>query len=209
MNILQIEEIMTTLSKERPVFHSEADFQHAFAWIMHSKYPQLKIRLEYPMNFENKRMHIDILAHDNDAVIAIELKYKTRGIKLKFEREDYILQNQAAQDLGRYDFIKDISRLETITSTNMNSEGFAIFLTNDRAYWKVPNDSVTIDHDFRINEGALISGLCDWDYKASKGTKKSRENSIKIKNKYLCTWFHFSDIKVKNCNEFKYLIVSI
>ncbi len=44
--------------------------------------------------------------------LAIELKYKTRHLLGIVGGEIYDLGDQAAQDLGRYDFFKDIERLE-------------------------------------------------------------------------------------------------
>ena len=37
---------MAALARVRPLFHSEADFQHAFAWQLHSAHPDARIRLE-------------------------------------------------------------------------------------------------------------------------------------------------------------------
>jgi hypothetical protein len=34
------------LRQHRPVFHSEADFQHALAWTAHQSNPSLRVRLE-------------------------------------------------------------------------------------------------------------------------------------------------------------------
>ena len=38
---------MRALASHRPVFHSEADFQHALAWQIHRMLPGAVIRLEY------------------------------------------------------------------------------------------------------------------------------------------------------------------
>lgn len=51
--------VFDDLLKERPVFHSEADFQHALAWSIHRVYPDAKIRLEYrPPSFG--RHYVDL-----------------------------------------------------------------------------------------------------------------------------------------------------
>ena len=36
---------MAALARMRPLFHSEADFQHAFAWQLRSAHPDARIRL--------------------------------------------------------------------------------------------------------------------------------------------------------------------
>jgi len=46
VNLAEIEETMAALARVRPLFHSEADFQHAFAWQLHSADPDARIRLE-------------------------------------------------------------------------------------------------------------------------------------------------------------------
>lgn len=38
--------LLPGLAGERPVFHSEADFQQALAWAVHVAHPGLRVRLE-------------------------------------------------------------------------------------------------------------------------------------------------------------------
>jgi hypothetical protein len=45
--MINVHQIMKTLAVERPVFHSEADFQHALAWELHRQMPEWAMRLEY------------------------------------------------------------------------------------------------------------------------------------------------------------------
>ena len=69
--------LLATLANKRPVFHSEADFQHALAWELQLLYPNVNIRLEYrPPGFD-RRNYMDIWVIDEDKAIAVELKYKT------------------------------------------------------------------------------------------------------------------------------------
>jgi hypothetical protein len=35
--VLEISDVLSSLAKQRLVFHSEADFQHAFAWEIHAR----------------------------------------------------------------------------------------------------------------------------------------------------------------------------
>jgi hypothetical protein len=134
MNI-PIETIIKELQKERPVFHSEADFQHAVAWEIHRHHPTSAVRLEVDRGTAEQREHLDILVKDSDRTCAIELKYKTRKLDTVFGGERFHLRNHGAQDIGRYDFIKDIVRFERFVIGNANSVGYAIFLTNDDSYW--------------------------------------------------------------------------
>ena len=124
--------LMDALSKWRPIFHSEADFQHAFAWQLHKFVPGVNVRLEFkPLSEERIYLDIWIPTHR----IAIELKFLTRGLSVEWMGELFSLRNQGAQDIRRYDFLRDIQRLERVlTLPNPASEAYALCLTNDAAY---------------------------------------------------------------------------
>ncbi|MFJ8834389.1 hypothetical protein, partial [Micromonospora aurantiaca] len=75
--------VMAELATVRPVFHSEADFQHAFAWTLHRLAPSVGVRLEVPQDgpqvLGRGRRHLDLLCLGADGHrTAIELKYFTR-----------------------------------------------------------------------------------------------------------------------------------
>jgi hypothetical protein len=63
-----IPDVLTTLAQQRLLFHSEADFQHAFAWEIHKRLPQALVRLERPVLHENKLLYVDIWVVHNDAL---------------------------------------------------------------------------------------------------------------------------------------------
>lgn len=96
--MIEIPALMRKLAIERPVFHSEADFQHALAWRIHEKHPDSGVRLEYkpPINTGEEKMRLDIwLAKFG---VAIELKYKTAKPKEEIRRngESFHLRHQSA-----------------------------------------------------------------------------------------------------------------
>jgi hypothetical protein len=107
--------LMSNVANSRPLFHSEADFQHAFAWEVHRQFPDASFRLEKPISTKGGVVHLDVLVERGEAIVAIELKYKTRKLSVETPTETFNLRNHSAQDLGRYDFIKDVSRLEDIS----------------------------------------------------------------------------------------------
>ena len=195
--MINLDDILKKLSKERPIFHSEADFQHALAWKIHEEFSNINIRLEKPFKDigDSKPWYIDIFCFNDDKKFAIELKYKTRGLKINYNGEEYCLKNQWAHDISRYDFIKDIYRLEKLVEDNKIDIGFAIFLTNDYLYWKKPKRSNTNDKDFRIHEGRILSGILAWAEGTSEGTMRGRTEPIKLKGKYKITWKDYSDLK--------------
>ena len=104
--------LMEGLSRSRPIFHSEADFQHALAWRLHETVPEIEVRLEFrPLPQEN--IYIDIWIPKGR--IAIELKYLTRKLLADWRGETFMLRNQAAQATKRYDFLeRDRGALRTV-----------------------------------------------------------------------------------------------
>ena len=140
--------------------------------------------------------------------MAIELKYKSSTIKTKIDKEIFDLSNHGAQDIGRYYFLKDVQRLEEIITKYPDAEGCAIIITNDSSYWSMPQKLKPVDAAFRIHEGQKITGELSWFPKTSKGTKKNREESIRIQGTYEINWKKYSNFPQKY-GEFKILCLKI
>ena len=207
--MIEIGEVLSVLAKKRPVFHSEADFQHAFAWEIHQKLPTASVRLELPVQAKNKFLHIDVWVAAQGAILAVELKYKTRGLSVQIGDEQYRLRDHSAQDIGRYDFMKDIQRLEQVAVAHQNITGYAILLTNDSAYWVEPANHSTVDANFRIHDGRIVEGILAWGAKASDGTKKDREQPLELQGKYLLQWVDYSHPSSARYGEFRSMVVKV
>ncbi len=207
--MIDIDGLMGSLADSRKVFHSEADFQHALAWHMHQAMPESQVRLEVDvMQVEHQRRFLDIWLPLEG--IAIELKYKTRGLELEQDDEPFVLRNQSAQDQGRYDFLLDIQRLELMRSNlEQCKAAYAVLLTNDSSYWKVPTQRDTVDADFRVHEGRAVSGALAWTARASSGTVRGRESPIQIRDSYRLRWREYSNFPGKSYGSFRYLAVSV
>lgn len=207
MNRNDIETAINNLRVNHKIFHSEADFQFSLAWELQKILPDAKIRLEYCPLFDDS-MHIDIYVLDEEHSYPIELKYKTKEIKMPIDGEHYNLKNQFAHDMGRYDFLHDISRIEKAKTLDENFElGFAIILTNDSAYWSAPYINNTVDAAFRIHEGQSITGSLSWGEKAGKGTTKGRD-PFELRGSYKTTWLPFSNIGIPR-GEFRYCMIEV
>jgi hypothetical protein len=204
-----ITEVLTTLAKQRPLFHSEADFQHAFAWEIHKRLPGASVRLERPIPRSGKLLHVDIWVTEADTTIAIELKYKTRSLSINIANERFALLNQGAQDLGRHDFIKDIQRLENIGADPPHATGYAVLLTNDRSYWSQQRSINPVDSAFRLHEGRELHGAVGWGAAASAGTKRGREAVLQISGTYPLRWSTYSEPYSGDRGIFRYLIVQV
>ena len=207
--MLDFDSLMGALAKKRPVFHSEADFQHALAWEMQLTNPNFGIRLEYRPPWMERKTYVDLWATEGDTAIAVELKYKTSLINVTVGGEQFALLNQSAQDVGRYDFVKDVGRLEQIASDRRHIVGYAIILTNDHTYWNRPRKVDTVDANFRIHEGRLLSGQLGWDPRASEGTQEKRTDSIRLDGSYPLVWRDYSSVDVQQHGEFRYALVSV
>lgn len=203
---MRMHEQLTSLAKRRPIFHSEADFQHALAWEFQLSSQTASIRLEQQIAAQGGRVHLDLLVKDRSTHVAVELKYKTKKASITWGEEQFQLRNQAAQDLGRYDFLKDIARIERYVETHAGAEGYVVLLTNDPTYWKQSKKAHSIDAAFRIHEGRPITGELTWGSEASKGTMKARESAIKIRASYESAWHDFSLIEQEL---FRYIEVHI
>ena len=148
--MISIHGLLADLATVRPVFHSEADFQHAFAWLLQRRNPELSVRLEVPIQVDASVFRLDVLASSGDGRVAVELKYKSRAISCSAADEEFRLTNHAAQDLGRYDYIKDILRLERLASAHPQTSGYAVLLTNDPGYWTQARGVDSVDAAFRL-----------------------------------------------------------
>ena len=207
--MIDVSALMKKLSAERPVFHSEADFQHAFAWALHKQHPEFSLRLEFPIEVQGRLIHIDIWASRPGAACAIELKYKTRVLTARINQEAFHLKDQAAQDLARYDLMKDIWRLEQLASPAQDTTGLAVFLSNDNAYWKRSDIPTSADAAFRIHEAREVGGSLQWGVRASQGTTKGREEAIDLRATYRLSWNDYSRVASSSYDTFRYLALSV
>ena len=206
--MINISDLMNTLATQRKAYHSEADFQHAFAWEVHRLFPKSSVRLERPLNVNGKTLHLDFLIQLPERAMAVELKYKTRKLVIELEGEAFSLASHSAQDTGRYDFIKDIIRLENIASSLASCEAYAVLLTNDSAYWK-PRAAGTVDEAFSLTEGRTLGKSMAWTGKASDGTKKNREKKLQLIGEYNLNWQDFSVANTESYGQFRYLAVHV
>lgn len=210
MLITQMQQILEKLAHKRPIFHSEADFQHALAWEIQSEIQDAQIRLEKPMPLGDSTAYLDLLVRSSTCHIAIELKYKTCKTYFQHGDEAFKLKEQSAQDLGRYDFVTDIKRLENYIKLNNQSEGFAIFLTNDKSYWSEPKINKANDMMYRIHNGKILDGHLAWRVKVPEGTSGSRTNNdIELNGKYTLSWQPYSKVGVSDKDTFKFLLLHI
>jgi hypothetical protein len=87
-------------------------------------------------------------------------------------------------------------------------QGYALALTNDSSYWRVPLDSTaTIDTAFRLHDGALLSGRLAWSAAAGAGTTRGRETPHVLHGTYPLHWTDYSRVADGPAGTFRYLLV--
>ena len=224
----KIKECLDDLLIERPIFHSEADFQHEFAIKLRDH--GFRVRLEKPyrsakVTGKDKYVYLDIYLEYKKKRIGVELKYKTREkLGLKWDGEAFNLRSHHAQNLGRYDFIKDISRLHDLRDpkkTDLTIDfGYAVLLTNDSAYYeyskrchesKFGTSFLLKSHD---GNAVLKKGNLRWKQGYNiDSVGKLRNKAITLEKDYPLQWSPVPDgskgENFKWLKEFQYLLVSV
>lgn len=195
------------MAVDRPVFHSEADFQHALAWRIHIARPEARIRLEVPA-FEASRYRLDLRVDLPDGRVPIELKYWQASLTWAAgDGETFRLINQSAQDMHRAAFTKDVMRVEELVAQDAAVEGWVVALTNDPSYWSPGRDSASSDAAFRIHEGREFGGRLVWRTGTSLNTMKGTE-TIALRGIYRAAWHDYSIVDAPR-GRFRFLAVRV
>ena len=204
-----INDLMDNLAKTRPIFFQESSFRDALAQRIRESYPNTDVRMEFDPGLGSP-MRLDLWLPTEG--IAIELKYPTQELDVEYDGERFALKEHSAQDLTRYDYLKDIQRLEQVVSDYESAKrGFAILLTNDSLYWRpTPAWETRNDAAFRIHEGRTITGEMAWGPKAGSGTTRNREAPILLRGSYNLRWQDYSTLSGGGQhNQFKYIAIEV
>ena len=200
-----IVDILAGLAAVRPVFHSEADFQHAFALALVSRDAAARVRLEY-RPWPGERVALDVWAVVDGAPMAFELKYLTRRHTTDHDGEQFTLLNQGAHDVRRYDVWADVIRLERLAAHHPTLQAFAICLINDPGYWNPYRAANPIDADFRLTEGRTVAGSLAWGPSAGAGTTRGRDRPLPLSGRYQLRW---RDYAVAGGHQLRYLLLPV
>ena len=210
-NTFNIYNVITELSKTNPIFHNEQGFQDCLAHKIGVLYPNLKIKFEHKTELEEGcKSYIDILIKNGDGLyIPIELKYRTNKLSCKFDDCIYELSNQSAEDITRYGYLKDISRIEKYSQLEEKFlVGYAIMLTNQSSVWKENYNTGNTFDNYLINKNIIVSaGIKKWSENTSNSNKQNYP-SFKLEQSYPINWYDYSNFNCKNGN-FKIIITEI
>lgn len=218
-----VKNMMSRLAQRRPVFHSEADFQHELALELVGQ--DYKVRLEKPFSYSLKNTtvgaELDILATNKDGrTTAIELKYVKTKILITHEKETFDLADSWGTNLSRFDCLADFQRVAGLVNAGHADCGVTIFLTNVSDAWGI--DTIrrnTMAKNFSIHDGRDLTAGQQLNWNPLNPPSKSvRENRlhpyapIVIPVDSQCSWTDYSNLKNSkppDRNLFRYLLLGV
>ena len=215
------------LENTKEPFYNECEFQMYLALFLKEKGYNIYLEYSVPLDCEkvqgeiNKRkkrgesipfsnrekMDIDIVIEKDNFFYPIELKYKTRSIQIDLKRfgedlkDSKFLKDQGAIPIGRYDFWKDVARLEFIKESFKQKicKGFCVFLTNDRKYME---EEIKTSEMFTMEEGKPHKGFLS--FKTPSLAQKHKGFSL-LENHQIDKWY---DVTIEGIG-FHYCIVEV
>ncbi|MBO8433420.1 MAG: hypothetical protein IAB08_09045 [Bacteroidetes bacterium] len=199
-------DVCNFLRENEKLLFNERDLQMNLAVYLKEQKHYDRVEVEYYLPTEmlpeykklvtrNERLYLDIVVAKEGKYLPIELKYKTKEVAVAMERfgEPFseagegaagALKSHGAQDLGRYDFWKDVKRLELVKSRFGNvAGGLAVFLTNDTTYKAKPKGLI---ENFSMAEGEPLPMEKHWS-DATRPTAEGRPD-FEVSKEYELRW---------------------
>lgn len=209
-----VERVVGALAASRPLFHSEADFQHAFAWEAHRQHPDASVRLERRLSVESNE-RLDLLLILDGATVVVELKYPVAKLDAEIDGEPFILRAQGAEDRMRFNYVWDIVRLERLVATGVADAGAAVVLTNASQLWRprAPDraSGPAADTQFSFHEGVQLAGRLGWVGSATwwQKTKPALPEAVELAGSYPMRWRPYSSVAGVGSGEFRWLYATV
>ena len=159
-------DIIAFMQNNQELLFNERDFQmHLAVWLRESKHYD-DVDVEYYIPYKEldnyiwkNELRLDIVVCKGKEYLPIELKYKTKHTAKEILRfgekiaDMEVLKDQGAQDLGMYDFWKDVRRIELVRKRfPAVRNGLSVFATNDESYLR-PSRSTSNNFLLSLNEG--------------------------------------------------------
>lgn len=198
------QDIFAFLESNEELLFNERDFQmHLATWLRKSAndYDDVDVeyyvpKIELPNYVWDSELRLDIVVKKDGEYCPVELKYKTKKVERQISRFDemlddkvVVMKNQGAQDLGMYDFWKDIRRIELVRNRFEKVKGgLAIFVTNDALYTKASRPESN-NYLLNMNEG-MHSVIKHWQNENSACAKMKSYKSFEVEKEYSINWHH-------------------
>lgn len=203
---MKIEDIFQSMAARRTIFRSQVDLRDTLADELNTAGYSCLLNREMGKNHK-----VDIWADDkkNDKSYVIEVKFKTSLLKFNDKGVTYELKNHSANDQARYDFIGDIVKLERVIAARPRLEGYAVLLTNDHKYWNKSKRIGTVDEQFHIHDGNILTGKLQWGHEASAGTMNRGTEPHILSGWYQLNWHIYSMASADKNGTFKVLVIKV
>ena len=200
MNKEELKKIIENLSIKRPLFHSEADFQHELALLLGRERGQVDLRLERPYLENVLKFFLDILVNTENEKIGIELKYVTNSFPQEDNGEMFNLKTHGNYGGSRFNFLKDVYRLDQLKERKEIFKGFAIILTNVKDFYSGKNYDNRFKHLY-LYEGRKIKKGDVIKFVENTTPKKFQPFKLENVNGYHLQWKPYGKY-----TDFKYLM---
>lgn len=211
-------DVRAFLESNDELLFNERDLQmHLATWLRNSTNHYDDVDVEYYVPRQeldnyiwDSELRLDIVVKKDGEYCPVELKYKTQKVERKISRFDedltadvVVMKNQGAQDLGMYDFWKDVRRVELVRNRFERVKGgLAVFVTNDGFYTKGSKESSN-NYLFGMAGEAARSTKKHWANPESTCAKT--HPNFEVEREYSIEWRTREIDKV----EFYYCIVTI
>lgn len=214
-------DVCAFLESNQELLFNERDFQmHLATWLRNSANVYDDVDVEYYVPWQElqkvgeyiwkSELRLDIVVKKDGEYCPVELKYKTKKVTRSISRFDeklteevVVMKNQGAQDLGMYDFWKDVRRVELVRNRFERVKGgLAVFVTNDEFYTKGSKETSN-NYLFNMDAGKVHSKQKQWA-KPESTCAKTHPN-FEVEREYAIEWHN----KLVDGVKFHYCIVTI
>ena len=194
-------DVCAFLESNEELLFNERDFQmHLATWLRNSANCYDDVDVEYYVPCQeldnyvwDSELRLDIVVKKDSEYCPVELKYKTKKVERKISRFDeelagnvVVMKNQGAQDLGMYDFWKDVRRVELVRNRFERVKGgLAVFVTNDEFYTKGSKETSN-NYLFNMSAGKAHSKQKHWA-KPESTCAKTHLN-FEVEREYSIEW---------------------
>lgn len=221
-------DVVQFLSGESVLFSNESDLQLRLScYLKHSGHYD-RVEVEYYVPYQELQrlnaslttanfpwdsdLYIDIVVEKDGQFVPIELKYPTKDIWGAFTRFGVavtakvpMLKNQGAQDIVRYNYWKDVRRIEALRQAYAETivGGLAVLVTNDSSYQNNPTNPNVGYANFSIKNGRTVTQPQNRNMSWQNGVSVAKKHpSFQIDGSYSIHWQPMSKMP-----GFSYLII--
>ncbi|MDE6333638.1 MAG: hypothetical protein K2L77_03215 [Muribaculaceae bacterium] len=209
-------DIRDFIARQDELMFNEIDFQIQLAIYLRGSGRYDDVDVEYSMprtlidDYDWKsNLRIDIVVSRSGEYCPVELKYPTKGVTREIKRfgkffpDTEVMKNHGAQDLVRYNYWKDVRRIELLRRIfDSVHGGLAVLLTNDMYYTR-PVRATSAAAPFSTHEGRCAGGgTMDWN---GNPAVRPSHPSFTLDGVYAIRW---TDAQIDGVG-FKYTIVKV